>query len=190
MYFQLKIRFDISITNLNPVFRHKLYMKFIPTYLLVTIILLSACIKDEAQTEFERDAYQSPSGITQTTAQGEIVSEDPDDWRTAPYFQGVVEVNPPFQNPAQLGTLIEFELLIQGIQGISGLDVRVNNLNSSTRTIYSSFEGEIEQQLYDFRVNPIDLSQDGSDNLARGLHRIFFFDFNGRLITYGDIEVE
>lgn len=165
-------------------------MKFIPTYLLVIIILLSACIKDEAQTEFENEAYRVPSGITQTSAQNEVLSVDPDDWRVSPFFQGLVEVLPPFQNPAQLGTTINFEIRVTGVQGVSGLDVMVRYPNGKFSTIFLSNDNPLEPGLTTFQINPIALSQDGSDNLARGLHRIFFFDFNQRLISYGDIEVE
>tara|TARA_R110002126_G_scaffold1684_1_gene9999 strand:+ start:2842 stop:3339 length:498 start_codon:yes stop_codon:yes gene_type:complete len=165
-------------------------MKFIPTYLLMLIVAISACTSNDAQREFENDAYQNPSGITQTTVQGEVISEDPDDWRISPFFQGLVEVIPPFQNPAQLGTAINFEIQITGVQGVSGLDVRVRFPNGAFSSLYTSTSSQLEPGLTTFQIDPIALSQDGSDNLARGLHRIFFFDFNQRLISYGDIEVE
>lgn len=167
-------------------------MKFIPTYLIVFALLLSTgCTSSDAQQEFESDAYGSPSAITATSSQGEVISTDPDDWRTSPFFQGLVNVTPPFQNPAQLGSLINFEIQITGVQGVSGLDVRVRfSNNNSLSSIYSSSNNSLEPGIETFRIDPITLSPDGSDNLARGLHRIFFFDFDGRLISYGDIEVE
>lgn len=165
-------------------------MKFIPNYIFFIIIFLSACTSNEAQTEFEREAYRSPSGFTQTTSQGEVLTIDPDDWRISPFFQGLVEVIPPFQNPAQLGTAINFEIQITGVQGVSGLDVRVGFPNGSISNIYTSNSNPLEPGLTTFQINPIALSQNGSDNLARGLHRIYFFDFNQRLISYGDIKVE
>lgn len=150
-----------------------------------------SCTNNDAQREFESEAYRNPSGITKTTAQGEITSTDTDDWRTSPYFQGLIEiVNPPYQNPAQLGTAINFEIQVTGVQGVSGLDVRVRYPNGNLNNIYSSNNNPLEPGFTTFQVNPIALSQDGSDNLARGLHRIFFFDFNQRLISYGDIQVE
>lgn len=165
-------------------------MKLIPTYLIVFVFLLIGCSSSDAQREFETEAYRSPSGITATSAQGEIMSTDPDDWRTSPFFQGLVNVKPPFQNPAQLGALINFEIQITGVQGVSGLDVQVRFPNGNLSRIYSSSNSSLEPGIETFRIDPITLSQDGSDNLARGLHRVFLFDFEGRLISYGDIEVE
>lgn len=165
-------------------------MKFSSTYLLVFIVAIFACTSDDEQRDFETEAYKPPSGITETTAQGEVTSEDPDDWRISPFFQGLVEVVPPFQNPAQLGTAINFEIYITGVQGVSGLDVRVRFQNGNFSNIYSSANNALEPGLTTFQINPVALSQDGSNNLARGLHRIYFFDSNQRLISYGDIEVE
>lgn len=162
-------------------------MKFIP--ILAALVFIS-CSSSDAQLDFESEAYSDPSGITKTSAQGEVINIDPDDWRTSPLFQGLIEITPPFQNPAQLGTPINFEVRVTGVQGVSGLDVLVQFPNGAFFNIYTSSSNQLEPGLTTFQVNPIELSQDGSDNLARGLHRIFFFDFNQRLISYGDIEVE
>jgi hypothetical protein len=165
-------------------------MKFIPSYLLILIVVLISCTSNDAQLEFETDAYQNPSGITRTTAQGEVLSIDTDDWRISPFFQGLVEVIPPFQNPAQLGTAINFEVQVTGVQGVAGLDIRVRFPNGNFSSIYSSMGNQLEPGLTTFQIDPKAFSLDGSDNLARGLHRVFFFDYNQRLISYGDIEVE
>ncbi|MEQ8578500.1 MAG: hypothetical protein RIC57_14135 [Balneola sp.] len=165
-------------------------MKIIPKFILISVFLFLSCTSNDAQREFESEAYTDPSGITRTSAQGEVISIDPDDWRISPFFQGLMEVTPPFQNPAQLGTALNFEYQVTGVQGVSGLDVRVRYPNGSLHNIYSSSNNPLEPGIKTFQIDPIALSQDGSDNLARGLHRIFFFDFNQRLISYGDIEVE
>jgi len=165
-------------------------MKFIPIILVLIFLGALGCSSSDAQREFESQAFREPSGITRTTPQGETLEIDPDDWRISPFFQGLIEVIPPFQNPAQLGTAINFEVRVTGVQGVSGLDVRVRYPNGSFSNIYLSNNNPLDPGLTTFQINPIVLSQDGSDNLARGLHRVFFFDFNGRLISYGDIDVE
>ncbi|XWN37799.1 MAG: hypothetical protein ROO71_02500 [Balneola sp.] len=165
-------------------------MKIIPIFLLISVFLFLSCTSNDAQREFEAEAYQNPSGITKTSSQGEVLNVDPDDWRISPFFQGLIEIAPPFQNPAQLGTAINFEVQVTGVQGVSGLNLRVRYSNGTWNSIYASSNNTLEPGLTTFQIDPIALSQDGSDNLARGLHRVFFFDFNQRLISYGDIEVE
>lgn len=165
-------------------------MKLIPQLLLISFFILLGCTGSDDQRDFESEAFRSPSGITQTNSQGEILSADPDDWRSSPFFQGLVEVAPPFPNPATLGSPINFEVQVTGIQGVSGLDVRIRYSNGQWNNLYQSNDNQLQPGLTTFQINPIALSQDGSDNLARGLHRIYFFDFNQRLISYGDIEVE
>lgn len=56
--------------------------------------------------------------------------------------------------------------------------------------IYMSSNNPLPNGVDNFRLDSKSLSPDNSDALARGLHRVFFFDFNQRLISYGDIEVE
>ncbi|MEP1304382.1 MAG: hypothetical protein ABJK11_15240 [Balneola sp.] len=165
-------------------------MKFIPLTFTIIFFLGIGCTSNDAQREFESEAYRQPSGITQTTAQNEVLSIDPDDWRISPFFQGLIEIIPPFQNPAQLGIPINFEVRVTGVQGVSGLDVMVRYPNGNFNSIYLSNNNPLDTGVSTFRIDPIVFSQDGSDNLARGLHRVFFFDFNQRLISYGDIEVE
>lgn len=55
-------------------------------------ILLTACGQDDDQRDFENEAFSLPEGFTETDGSGQIVdeNEDPDDWRTAPFFQGLV----------------------------------------------------------------------------------------------------
>ncbi len=165
-------------------------MKLIPSVFIVCFLILSACSSSDEQREFESEAFRDPSGITQTNAQGEVIADDPDDWRVSPFYQGLIEIQSPFQNPAQLGTPVNFEVRVTGVQGVNGLDVRVRYPNGNLGNIYTSTQNPLDPGITTFQIDPIAFSQDGSDNLARGLHRLFFFDFDQRLISYGDIEVE
>ena len=165
-------------------------MKLIPFFFLTATIFGLACTSSSDQRDFESEAYRDPSGITETDFSGDILSTDPDDWRVSPIYQGLIDIKPPFQNPAQLGSPINFEVQVLGIQGVAGLDVLVRLNNNRLASIYTSTDNPLEPGITTFRIDPITLSQDGSDNLALGLHRVYFFDFDGRLISYGDIEVE
>lgn len=166
-------------------------MKIIPIFILTVAILGLACTSSSDQRDFESEAYRDPSGITRTDNRGEIIgTPDPDDWRVSPLYQGLIDIKPPYQNPAQLGTAINFEVQVLGIQGVAGLEILVRLNNNRLSSIYTSTDNPLEPGVITFRIDPIALSQDGSDKLALGLHRIYFFDFDGRLISYGDIEVE
>ncbi|MFA5669162.1 MAG: hypothetical protein WC967_07955 [Balneolaceae bacterium] len=169
-------------------------MKIIQFLSIITISVVLACSGNDEQRDFENAAYRSPSDITRTNIQGEVTSNDPDDWRIAPYFQGLVEIqplyNPPYPNPVTLGTSLHFEIGVTGIQPINGIDVQVRYSDNTWKNIHSSFNSTLPPGLTTFQIDPRTLGQFNTPESAKGLHRIFFFDFNQRLITYGDILVE
>lgn len=154
------------------------------------VFLLWACTSNDAQDEFEREAYQAASGYTQTDAQGQVLELDEDDWRISPLYQGLVNINPPFPNPANVGSPINFEITILGIQSVPGLDVQIRYPNNQWNNLYRSFDNPLPTGATAFQIDPIQLGEFGTVESARGLHRIYFFDFNQRLISYGDILVE
>ena len=151
---------------------------------------LAACSGNDDQSEFEKEAYRDPFGYTETNNQGTIISVDDDDWRVSPFYQGLVDINPPFPNPASIGSPINFEVNIVGIQSVAGLDVQIRYPNNQWNNLYLSFDSPLPPGINTFQLDPVTLGQFGTAESARGLHRIFFFDFNQRLISYGDILVE
>ena len=151
---------------------------------------LLACTRNDAQDEFEREAYQAPSGYTQTNAQGEVLEIDENDWRISPLYQGLVNLNAPFPNPANVGSPINFEITILGIQSVPGLDVQVRYADNRWNSLYRSFDNPLPTGATSFQIDPIQLGEFGTVESARGLHRVYLFDFNQRLISYGDILVE
>lgn len=172
-------------------FLPKLYMKLKPKLTFITIIVLLSCTSSDAQREFESEAYRDPSGITRTTSQGEVIGIDPDDWRASPFFQGLIEVKPAYPNPIELGGVINFDYFVLSTQPVNGLQVITRDVNGQlSNYIYTSSSNPLNIGVDNFRIDSKSLSPDGSDALARGLHRVFFFDLNQRLISYGDIEVE
>lgn len=172
------------------------FVPFMPKfYSFVVFLLLIAsvisCTRNDAQREFEEEAYQAPSGITETAANdGEILSNDPDDWRTSPRFQGFINVVPPFPNPVNSNQVIQFQLDVIAEGSVNGLLVYILFQNGDRKVLYEEFD-PLPQGLYDFQIPAISLSQfNESPDDARGLKRIYLFDLNNRMISYGDILVE
>lgn len=167
-------------------------MKTIPIALLLLFIgtLTISCDQNNAQKEFEELAYTAASGITVTNDQGTVLDTDTDDWRTAPLFQGLIEFNPPFPNPVSVSDVITFEVEVTGIQSVSGLEVIVRYQDDTFGSIYFDPQSPLPPGLTSFRINPQELGKFGTVESARGLHRVFIFDRNNQLITYGDIRVQ
>lgn len=164
-------------------------------YSFVVLLLLSAsimsCTRNDAQREFEQEAYSAPNNYTETASNnGEVLNNDPDDWRTSPRFQGFVNVVPPFPNPVSTNQNIRVQLDVIAQGSVNGLLVYMRFDNGEQKIIYEDFE-PIPAGLYDFQISASQLAQfDGSPGTARGLQRIYLFDTNNRMISYGDISVE
>jgi len=74
--------------------------KFFSIPVFLCFLLFSAsCTRNNAQRDFEQDAYMEPAGYTSAERPTELTSVDEDDWRTSPLFQGLVKVYPAYPNP-------------------------------------------------------------------------------------------
>ncbi|MDR9415806.1 MAG: hypothetical protein RI564_05950 [Gracilimonas sp.] len=151
--------------------------------------MVVSCTRNDAQREFEQEAYSTPSGYTATTNQGEILETDQDDWRTSPLFQGLIDVVPVYPNPVTTDQAIQVEVEVTGVQSVSGLEVLTRFQDGSFRSLYQSFE-TLQPGLTTFSINPIEFAEFGNPEGARGLNRIYMLDGRGQMITYGDILVE
>ncbi len=169
-------------------FMSKFYSSVIFLLLFASI---TSCTRNDAQREFEQEAYSSPNNYTETAPNnGDILSNDPDDWRTSPRFQGFINVVPPFPNPVSTNQTIQFQLDVVAQGSVNGLLVYIIFDDGDRRVIYEEFD-PLPQSLYDFQISASALSQvEGSPESARGLKRIYLFDLNNRMISYGDILVE
>lgn len=151
------------------------------------------CTRNDAQIDFEKEAYREPNNFTRTAYNGEVLNADEDDWRIAPLFQGMVVVNPPFPNPVPVNENLQFELEINSTQAINGLEVlvRIDDMNSTSgfKSLYYETQ-TLNPGLTSFRINPLELGRINVPESARGLHRIFIFDGNQHMISYGDVMVE
>ncbi len=158
-------------------------------------ILLTACGQDDDQRDFENEAFSLPEGFTETDGSGQIVdeNEDPDDWRTAPFFQGLVFVDPAFPNPVQVSDQLMINVEISGIEAVSGLTVIVlieSGVNPEFRPVYSDPQNPIPPGLTVISINPIQLGRFNTVESARGLHRLILLDGRENVISYGDVLVE
>ncbi|WP_340102682.1 hypothetical protein [Rhodohalobacter sp. 8-1] len=152
-----------------------------------------SCGKDDDQREFEQEAFQLPEGITETEGNGEIITEDPNDWRTSPFFQGLVFVNPPFSNPVSIADQLSIEIEVSGIDAVSGLTVAVlinDAANAQFRTLYTHSQNPLPPGLTTVPINPIELGRFNSPESARGIHRLIIYDNRENIISYGDVRVE
>ncbi|HET8865892.1 MAG TPA: hypothetical protein VFM80_09340 [Gracilimonas sp.] len=159
------------------------------TAILLLFTLIMGCTRNDAQREFEEQAYSAPNNFTETTSQGAIQSVDEDDWRTSPLFQGLIEIVPPFPNPVTTNQTVQFEVEVTGVQSVTGIEVLVRLADNNFRSLYQSFQ-TLEPGLTTFPINPIEFGINGTPEAARGLNRIYIFNANNQMISYGDILVE
>lgn len=158
----------------------------------LSLSVQSCSSTDDAQREFEREAFRTPAGITQTDGSGNIISSDPDDWRVGPLFAGFVEVQQPaYPNPTT-GQIVTIELLITGLGAVNGLDVLTLDDRNFFRRLFFDERRPLPVGFTQIIINPVQFAPGGSGTIsgARGLHRVFIFDGRDNLISYGDIRVE
>ncbi|MEX0928031.1 MAG: hypothetical protein WD266_06650 [Balneolales bacterium] len=150
---------------------------------------LGGCGRDEDQDEFESDAFRSPDGFTETSPAGETTGpEDPDDWRISPMYAGYLEVTiPAHPNPTR-DEFVSIELFIEGIEPLNGLEVLTFDENNNPRILYTDSGREL-LGFFEFSFHPSRFSPRNVYEDAVGLNRVFIYDNNQNLITYGDVEV-
>ncbi len=169
-------------------FNHHLYSFF---FVFLFIFFAAACSQSGDQREFERQAFQLPDGITQTNGSGEIVNDnvDPDDWRIAPFFQGLVIVDPAFPNPVLTSDRLNLQIQITGVDAVSGIRIfALYNINQLSRPLYDDLRSPLPPGLVSVSLNPHDIAQTPENPL--GKFRIIVEDRNGNIITYGDVKIE
>lgn len=157
-------------------------------FFVLTLFLLIGCSQGSDQREFEQDAFREAEGFTETDSRGEIIREDPDDWRIAPFFQGLVEIDPAYPNPVQSNNQISLDLIITGVESVSGLRIFAYYGANNIRQIYEDPRRPLSTGLTSIPLNPLDIAR--LSESPQGLYRIIVLDANENVITYGDIRVE
>lgn len=148
---------------------------------VVLCLLLVSCDTQERQSEFVDAASLPASGIARTDADGIILEDDQDDWRTSPVYGGKIRFDPAYPNPVASDfvtlpiTILEFN----AIQG--GLVLRARDANGRLRTL-DDIQQAADPGVYVFMFSPSILAR-------TGLIRLFVFDRLGELVSYGDIEM-
>jgi len=149
--------------------------------LAVCLLVGVGCDSANEQKSFLEDAQAVPSGITSTDANGGVVSEDADDWRTAPVYVGRIVVDPAYPNPFSNGVVTVPFRILQFDEVVGGLFVRAfdtqGRLFSLGEVLDTSSPG-----LYTITINPAQLS-------TTGLHRLFIQDVFGEIVSYGDLMI-
>lgn len=154
--------------------------------LLLTLVLVTGCDTNEAQDEFFLQSELPAEGITPTNESGEVVGDpDPDDWRTAPTFQGSVEVRPAAPNPVERNGLVT--IIVQDTFG----DVLTGGVYAAARDDNNRFvrldTDTGNGPFYSLSFRPTQLRLVGGD--AARLYRIRIFTNDSRLVSYGDLLV-
>jgi hypothetical protein len=157
-------------------------MRHLVPLLAASVFVLSACDTQDLQDDFARRATLPPSNFTRTDADGRVISEDEDDWQTAPVYRGVITVEPAFPNPVgdafvTIPVYVRFSNSIRG-----GLNLRAYGGSGFFITLDNIPRAQ-DPGAYVFHFSPGLLE-------TRGLHRLFVFDGGGEIVSYGDLMVE
>ncbi|MDE2834111.1 MAG: hypothetical protein OXM02_06280 [Bacteroidota bacterium] len=152
--------------------------------LLVVAPQIVACdTAVEEEQAFQDAAFLAPSGFTATSDRGDVLSDDPDDWRISPaYFERLV-IDPAFPNPASAGTNVALPIRVRisdTVQG--GLELVSYDSNRIPRLLDRVADAR-SPGAYVLRFMPQVLG-------VTGLVRIYVLDNAGGLISYGDIMIE
>ncbi|NNE45220.1 MAG: hypothetical protein HKN37_01020 [Rhodothermales bacterium] len=158
--------------------------------LVATCVCLWSCDATDSQDEFVTAATSTPSGFSATDAsgglvrdeEGQIVSEDTDDWRTAPFFVGKVVVRPAYPNPAVAGGTVTVPIRILQFDDVSGGLV----LRTLVGEQFPLLDELIDTSSPGERIMQFSVAQIGE----AGLHRLFILDSFGEMVSYGDVLIE
>lgn len=163
-----------------------------PLFISLFLLVFLSCTQSDEQREFEREAISLPENITVTSANGDIVEgqTDPDDWRIAPFFQGMIYVEPPppFPNPLLTNQRLNIQIHVPGIDAVSGLRVIALYNESSTRLLYSYPSSPLPTGLTSVSLDALDIARFRESPV--GLYRLILEDFEGNIISYGDVRIE
>lgn len=159
-------------------------------YLIAGMLLMPGCSQNNAQREFEREAFSLPQGITETDDRGTIIDEnrDDNDWRVAPFFSGTVSVSPIYPNPVRTNERLIIEIFITGVDAVSGLLVFSNFDFNTSRFLYSDSRRPLPPGLVSISLNPLDVTRFREN--PQGVFRIIVTDAQENVITYGDVKIE
>lgn len=167
------------------------------SYLCVVLLagfLFVGCSKSDDQRKFENEALTAPQNITETNDQGEIVNEDPDDWRVGPMYRGLINIGSadseaPHPNPLGYNQNITIWINFNVSDPVDAIEIRKFRLPSDRN--YPQLRYLQNDQLVRNNIITIEgqLIAEGSGDSGRGDYRIMIYDGNQNLISYGDVRI-
>ena len=156
---------------------------WIPFLVVLAVLAWAGCDTAEQQNQFEDDAFSTPSGFTRTDENGDIVSEDTDDWRTSPVYSTRVLIDPAFPNPVSPGELVTIPVQVREFDSVQGgLELVSFDENRIPRRL-GDIRDASDPGAHVFKFNPALLG-------VAGLVRVFIVDSRGGLVSYGDLLIE
>ncbi len=155
--------------------------------MLLSLLMLFSC----GEPDTEDDPIEN---FTRTNQNGQILSEDPNDWRIAARFAGEVQISQvAFPNPTRNGQVqltMQFSSTI-GFPRIDFLGITRDGFPVNYPVI---LETDVNVPSFGAKTYLIDLVKISPNrNLAdlRGrLFRVRVIDLAGNIITYGDVFIE
>ncbi len=154
---------------------------FIFVLVPVLILALAGCDTQERQSEFVDDASLPASGFARTDADGIVLDDDLDDWRTSPVYGGKVRFDPAYPNPAS-GSFVTLPVTVLEFNAVQGgLVLRARDAEGRLRTLDDLLQ-TTDPGVYVFSFAPTILAR-------TGLVRVFVFDRLGEIVSYGDIQI-
>ncbi|MCS6988634.1 MAG: hypothetical protein NZM06_03875 [Chloroherpetonaceae bacterium] len=157
----------------------------------LALLFASPWLVSCAEPETETDPIE---GFTRTNQNGQIISEDRNDWRVAARFAGEVSVSQvPFPNPTRNGQ-VQLTIRFSSSAGIS----RIDFLGISRDGVPVSYPVILETDLNvpnfgakTYRLDFVKMSPNRNLAELRGrLFRARMVDGAGNVITYGDVFIE
>lgn len=164
------------------------YKKLLFPAIFIPLFLIAGCNQSSDQRDFERKAFNLPEGITETSNNGTVVNSDPDDWRIAPFFQGVVEVDAAYPNPVLSSEQVSLDVVVTGVESVTGLRVYAYYGDNNIRPVFQDLRSPVPPGLTSLPLSPLDIAQFREN--PQGTYRIVLVDANENVISYGDIRVE
>lgn len=158
-------------------------------------LLISACSKSDDQREFENQALSEPQGITETDTEGNVINDDPDDWRISPMYQGLITIGtpdnqPPFPNPLYFNKDLEINIYIRSLETLNRLEIYAFELPSEANSPTIAVRDDISSPtLETFTLSGQLISGSSGGSQASGLYRIIIYDGQQNVVTYGDIQI-
>ena len=154
-------------------------------------LVLASCDSGGGQNIFREQALSPPAGFTRTDVDGNVVTLDPDDWRTSPLHGPAntwVTAQPPYPNPVAPDGIVTLVLNIRSGAVPGGV----------TAVGYVEREGQLpdsyvladQADARGFVVLQITPAAHPAFIQGGGLRRIVVFDGQSEPVTYGDLLIE